>query len=65
MHHPGEIAALLTAVFWTITALAFEAASRKIGSMVVNLLRLMAGFYVLPANGSWPDLRCQATAWAR
>jgi drug/metabolite transporter (DMT)-like permease len=45
--HPGELAALLTAVFWTITALAFEAASRKIGSMVVNLLRLMVGFCFL------------------
>jgi drug/metabolite transporter (DMT)-like permease len=47
MHHPGEFAALLTAVFWTITALAFEAASKKIGSMVVNLLRLIAGFCFL------------------
>ena len=44
MHPAGELAALLTAVFWTITALAFEAASRKIGSMVVNLLRLAIGF---------------------
>jgi len=47
MKHPGELAALLTAVFWTITALAFAAASRKIGSMVVNLLRLIAGFCFL------------------
>jgi drug/metabolite transporter (DMT)-like permease len=47
IHHPGEWAALLTAVFWTITALAFEAASRKIGSMVVNLLRLIIGFCFL------------------
>ncbi len=38
--HFGEIAALLTAVFWTITALAFESASKKIGSLVVNILRL-------------------------
>jgi drug/metabolite transporter (DMT)-like permease len=47
MHHTGEFAALLTAVFWTITALAFEAASRRIGSMVVNLLRLVVGFCFL------------------
>jgi len=47
MHHTGEYAALLTAIFWTITALAFEAASRKIGSMVVNLLRLALGFCFL------------------
>ena len=47
MNHTGEFAALLTAIFWTITALAFEAASRKIGSMVVNLLRLAIGFCFL------------------
>lgn len=39
--HPGEFAALLTALFWTITALAFESASKRIGSLSVNLLRLL------------------------
>jgi drug/metabolite transporter (DMT)-like permease len=38
---------LLTAVFWTVTALAFEAASKRIGSMIVNLLRLLIGFAFL------------------
>ncbi len=38
--HLGELAALLTTVFWTITALAFETASKRIGSMHVNILRL-------------------------
>jgi drug/metabolite transporter (DMT)-like permease len=38
--HFGEFAALLTTLFWTITALAFETASKRIGSMHVNLLRL-------------------------
>jgi drug/metabolite transporter (DMT)-like permease len=47
MSHAGELAALLTAVFWTITALAFEAASRRLGSMVVNILRLIVGFSFL------------------
>jgi drug/metabolite transporter (DMT)-like permease len=46
-NHLGEFAALLTAVFWTITALAFESASRKIGSLVVNILRLVIGFVFL------------------
>lgn len=45
--HWGEIASLLTAVFWTVTALAFEAAGKKIGSLVVNLLRLVIGFVFL------------------
>ena len=38
--HLGELAALVTTVFWTITALSFETASKRIGSMHVNLLRL-------------------------
>jgi drug/metabolite transporter (DMT)-like permease len=47
LKHSGEIAALFTAMFWTITALAFEAAGRKIGSLIVNLLRLLVGFFFL------------------
>jgi len=42
-HHLGEFAALLTAVFWTITSLSFEFASHKIGSVAVNILRLIIG----------------------
>ncbi len=37
--HFGEIAALLTAVFWTVTSMSFEAAGKRIGSLTVNLLR--------------------------
>jgi len=40
----GEISALLTAIFWTISALAFESASLKVGSLVVNIIRLFLGF---------------------
>ena len=39
-NHIGEFAALLTAIFWTATALAFESASKKVGSLSVNLIRL-------------------------
>jgi drug/metabolite transporter (DMT)-like permease len=45
--HLGEFAALLTAFFWTITALSFESASHKIGSLAVNILRLIAGLVFL------------------
>ncbi|MEI6576536.1 MAG: DMT family transporter [Bacteroidota bacterium] len=45
--HPGEYAALLTALFWTITALAFESASKRIGSLAVNLLRLLIAIVFL------------------
>jgi drug/metabolite transporter (DMT)-like permease len=47
LKHAGEFAALLTAMFWTITALAFEASGKRVGSMVVNLFRLIAGFIFL------------------
>jgi drug/metabolite transporter (DMT)-like permease len=45
--HPGEFCALLTAIFWTITALSFESASLKVGSLAVNLIRLLIGFIFL------------------
>jgi drug/metabolite transporter (DMT)-like permease len=45
--HSGEFAALLTAFFWTITALAFESASHKIGSLAVNVIRLFIGLFFL------------------
>ncbi len=45
--HLGEFAALLTAIFWTVTALSFESASHKIGSVAVNILRLFIGLVFL------------------
>ncbi len=46
-HHLGEFAALLTAFFWTLSALTFESASNKIGSVAVNILRLIIGLAFL------------------
>jgi drug/metabolite transporter (DMT)-like permease len=46
-NHLGEFSALLVAVFWTITSLAFEAAGHRIGSIAVNILRLVMGFIFL------------------
>lgn len=43
----GELAALLVAIFWTVTALAFERASLRIGSLSLNLIRLLMGFIFL------------------
>ena len=45
--HLGESAALMVAVFWTITALAFESASIRVGSLPVNLIRLVMAFLFL------------------
>ncbi len=61
----GELAALGTAFCWVITAIAFEAASRKVGSISVNIIRLvialfLIGFYTwytrglfFPMDASW------------
>lgn len=40
MNYFGEFAALLTAVFWTVTSMSFESAGKKVGSLAVNLIRL-------------------------
>jgi drug/metabolite transporter (DMT)-like permease len=39
--HTGEFAALATALLWTVTALSFEQAAKRIGSLAVNILRLL------------------------
>ncbi len=49
MDHLGELAALGTAACWTVTALAFESASRRVGSLVVNLVRLVMALAFLSA----------------
>jgi len=43
----GESAALATAICWTITALAFESAGKKVGSLSVNLIRLVFAFFII------------------
>ena len=45
--HFGEFAALLTAIFWTVTALAFEGATKRVGPFAVNLIRLLFAFVFL------------------
>ena len=46
-NHPGEFAALLTAIFWTVTALAFTSAGKSVGSLSVNFWRLIVGLILL------------------
>ncbi len=62
--YTGELAALLTAFFWTITAMAFEVGSKHIGSLALNMIRLALAFiylsifnllargYILPTDAS-------------
>ena len=58
MAYFGEISALLTAVFWTVTSMAFESAGKKVGSLAVNLIRLVIAFFIFAAytqvtRGMW------------
>lgn len=46
-HYLGEISALLTAGFWTVTAMAFEAAGKRVGALSLNLIRLVIGLVFL------------------
>ncbi|MGQ8336499.1 DMT family transporter [Sunxiuqinia sp. A32] len=46
MAYFGEIASLLTAIFWTVTSMAFESAGKKVGSLSVNLIRLVIAFFI-------------------
>jgi len=43
----GEIAALLTAACWTVTAMAFESAGKRVGALSLNLIRLLIGLIFL------------------
>lgn len=47
----GEISALITAVCWTVSALSFEAAGKRIGSLAVNIIRLAMAFAFLSVYG--------------
>lgn len=66
--HTGEFAALAVAIFWTITALAFESASRKVGSLTVNILRLslaffFIGFFTLISRGHFLPVDASMHNW--
>lgn len=49
--YSGELASLLVAVFWTITALSFEVATKRVGSLAVNITRLAFAFVFLSIFG--------------
>jgi len=52
MPFAGELAALGTAGCWTVTALVFESAGKRVGSLPVNLLRLAIALLFLTAFGA-------------
>jgi len=56
----GIVAGLATAILWAFTAICFEVAGRRIGSLAVNLLRLVvaavlfAGLSLMRCGLPWP-----------
>ncbi|MEL7589620.1 MAG: DMT family transporter [Prolixibacteraceae bacterium] len=68
MAYFGETAALLTAVFWTVTSMAFESAGKRVGSLAVNLIRLVFAFvifavYTQITRGMWFPFDAGAERW--
>ena len=66
--HFGEIVSLIVAASWTLTALSFEYASKKIGSLSLNIIRLMMamimlGIFLLAATGSPIPVHAGLAAW--
>jgi drug/metabolite transporter (DMT)-like permease len=47
----GEIAAVATSVFFTVTAVCFEFAAKRIGSLALNVLRLAAALAIFAVLG--------------
>lgn len=45
--HAGELAALSVSFFWTFSALYFDKAGRRIGSLSVNIIRIFLSIFML------------------
>jgi drug/metabolite transporter (DMT)-like permease len=68
MQYFGELIAISVAVSWTFTALFFEFAGNRIGSLAVNLLRLFFAFFLLGAllyftTGSFMPAGADGKTW--
>jgi drug/metabolite transporter (DMT)-like permease len=64
----GEIAGLGTSVCWTFTSILFTIASQRIGSLVVNRVRLVLAVIFLlithlAVQGEWLPLQAGTTRW--
>jgi len=66
--HLGEIAGILTAVCWTVSAITFSIATRRAGSLTVNLFRLLFAMMMYMAwskmmRGLWLPSDASPEAW--
>ncbi|MCK9627213.1 MAG: DMT family transporter [Bacteroidales bacterium] len=68
MQYIGEVISIGVAISWALSALFFEYAGKRIGSLIVNILRLFFAFFLLGAmlmvvTGSpWPQ-NADRDAW--
>ncbi|TPV92528.1 MAG: DMT family transporter [Myxococcales bacterium FL481] len=69
-NHLAELAGLSTAVCWAISAVAFEVSGRRLGSLSLNVIRLVIGLGMLAVwgtiqgRGPWPTgLGLDAWGW--
>lgn len=60
MRYEGELAALLAAMCWTVSTLAFASAGRRVGSIAVNIIRMVAALLLLTLACLWVDGRLVA-----
>ena len=49
----GELAAVATALLWTLSAVAWTVAGRQVGALVVSFVRLLVAIGLLAAHGQW------------
>jgi drug/metabolite transporter (DMT)-like permease len=66
--HLGEITAILTAICWTVSALTFSVATRRAGSLTVNLFKLLLAFVMYMVwskvmRGLWLPTDATPEAW--
>lgn len=68
INHFGEIAAFATACCWVVTGISFELAGKRVGSLAVNLIRLVLAFtimtgFTLVSRGMALPLDASPHAW--
>jgi drug/metabolite transporter (DMT)-like permease len=66
--HLGEITAILTAICWTVSALTFSIATRRAGSLTVNLFKLLLAMVMYMVwskvmRGIWLPTDATPEAW--
>ena len=68
MAYIGELVSIGTAICWTMTVISFEYAGKRVGSLPVNIIRLLFGFtflgiLLLFIEGSFVPLDIPVDAW--